>query len=173
MPYHLPDEKDLGSCVIKFSLPTDDKWATILIGAVAQLAREENWEPDTGGLTVAEALATAILIRQSVEFTGCTMANIKIGSYEGNDSSSQNITDVGFLPEFVLIWMENNTDTNRGLAIASGNALSMKLGASNLEFALSITDFASSGFRVHDLGGNNSFNANARFRSYGYLALAS
>lgn len=71
MPYHLPDEQIIGSCVIKFDMPTDQKWTSLIIGAISELAIAENWEAGTGTLTVAEAVETALEILDSVEFQAC------------------------------------------------------------------------------------------------------
>jgi len=71
MPYHLPDESEIGSCVISFDIPTDEKWVSVLIGAISELALAENWEAGTGDLTVDEATQVAIEILDSVGFQAC------------------------------------------------------------------------------------------------------
>ncbi len=71
MPYHLPDESVVGSCVIKFDMPTDALWAAVIIGAISELAYPHNWEAGTGGITVDEAVATALEILESVSFQAC------------------------------------------------------------------------------------------------------
>ncbi len=71
MPYHLPDDDEIGTCTITFDLPSDEKWATVIIGAISELAIEANWEPDTGDLTPAQAAQVAIDIIASVEFQAC------------------------------------------------------------------------------------------------------
>jgi len=71
VPYHLPDDDVIGSCVIKFNIPSDERWATVIIGAISELALPENWEEGTGTLTIDEAIATAIEIIESVTFQAC------------------------------------------------------------------------------------------------------
>ncbi len=71
MPYHLPDDDVIGNCVIKFSIPSDEKWATVIIGAISELGRAENWEEGTGTISIDEAIETATLIVESVGFQAC------------------------------------------------------------------------------------------------------
>jgi len=71
MPYHLPDDDVIGNCIIKFSIPSDEKWATIIIGAISELGRAENWEEGTGTISIDEAIATATAIVESVGFQAC------------------------------------------------------------------------------------------------------
>jgi len=71
MPYHLPDDDVIGNCIIKFSIPTDPKWATVIIGAISELAIAENWEAGTGTITIDEAILVAIEIVDSVGFQAC------------------------------------------------------------------------------------------------------
>jgi len=71
MPYLLPDESIIGNCKIKFEIPTDEKWVSIMVGAISQLAKAENWEEGTGLITVEEATETALAIVESVSFQAC------------------------------------------------------------------------------------------------------
>jgi len=52
-------------------IPTDDKWATIICGAISELAYAHTWEDGTGGLTVDEAIETALAILDTVRFQAC------------------------------------------------------------------------------------------------------
>lgn len=173
VPYHLPDEKDIGDCVIKFSLPTDDKWAAILIGAVAQLARKDYWEPDTGGLTVAEAIETALAIRTSVEFVGCIEGNmqIKVGSYTGDGSDPQSITGIGFLPVFLIVWMQSDGDSKRGIGfIATPDSNALVIGTSEMKYNDKLGNLNADGFDVRSSGVNGRFGANQSGKDYTYVA---
>lgn len=71
MPYHLPDDGSIGNCKIEFSIPTDQLWVAVIIGAISELAIAENWEAGTGTLTVDEAVTTALEILDSVSFRAC------------------------------------------------------------------------------------------------------
>ena len=71
MPYHLPDVDTFGSCTITFDIPTDEKWVSVIMGAISELAMAENWEEGTGDLSVDEATQAAIEILDSVEFQAC------------------------------------------------------------------------------------------------------
>lgn len=71
MPYHLPSDDIIGSCKIEFSIPSDQLWVAVIIGAISELAYAENWEVGSGDLTVAEAVTTALEILDSVSFTAC------------------------------------------------------------------------------------------------------
>lgn len=71
VPYHTPDDGTIGNCIIKFDIPTDTKWATVLIGAISELGRPELWEENTGTLTPDEAALVILEIIESVSFQAC------------------------------------------------------------------------------------------------------
>ena len=174
MAYHLPDETEIGNCAITFDLPVDEKWATIVIGAISELAREEMWEADTGGITVAQAIETALAIRESVEFTGCGAMDMKVGTYTGDGNNTQAITGVGFQVLFVLLWMRSDTDDNRGIAMrATGDTSAFNVGFRSLdpvEYKTTIQSLDADGFTVTDEEGNERMNANENNQDYTYVA---
>lgn len=71
MPYHLPDESTIGTCTMLLDIPTDDKWATIITGAISELAYAYIWEEGTGGLTVDEAREVVLEILETVRYQAC------------------------------------------------------------------------------------------------------
>lgn len=171
VPYHLPDETEVGDCTIEFKIPLDPKWATVILGAISELAREEIWEADTGGITVAQAVVTALAIRESVEFTGCVEMQIKVGSYTGDDSNPQAITGVGFAPIFVIVWMRNDSDANRGIAVrATGDTAAMSFNPGDMRYKDDISSLDADGFSVRNEGGSGEFKGNENSRVYTYVA---
>lgn len=174
LPYHLPDESEIGNCAITFGLPLDEKWATIIIGAISELARPEMWEAGTGVLTVEEAMDTAIAIRRSVELQGCGLVDIKVGSYTGDGNNTQAITGVGFQTVFVILWMQSDTDDNRGIAMrATPDTSAMNVSFRSLdpvEYKTTIESLDADGFTVTDEAGNERMNANENNQDYTYVA---
>lgn len=171
MPYRLPDETEIGNCTIKFDLPTDAKWASVIIGAISELARAEIWEAGTGGITVAQAIETALEIRDSVEFTGCVEMQIAVGSYTGDDSNPQAITGIGFAPVFVIVWMRNDSDANRGIAVrATGDTAAMGFNPGDMRYKDDISSLDADGFSVRNEGGSSEFKGNESGKTYTYVA---
>ena len=172
VPYHLPDEVAIGSCTIRFSIPNDPKWATVLIGAISELARLELWEAGTGGITAQQAIVTALEIRESVEFSGCTAMQIKVGSYTGNGSATQAISGVGFLPVVVITWMRDGGDANRGLAIkATPDSSAFSIGRDGNDYESNISTFDADGFEVKNQGAGGEYNGNKSGKNYSYVAI--
>lgn len=176
VPYLLPDEKDLDNCSITFDLPNDIGWVTTVIGAISELARAEIWEPDSGGLTVNEAIDTAILIRQSVVILGCTDGmQIKVGSYTGDGTDPKTITGIGFLPVFVIVWMRHSGDGNRGIgfrATPDTAAMSVNRDDEGVDYNNNIDSLDADGFSVRSAGATNEFTANESGKSYTYVAFS-
>lgn len=175
VPYHLPDETEIENCTIEFKIPDDPKWATIILGAISELAREGIWEADTGGITVAQAIVTALEIRESVEFTGCDEVDmqIKVGSYTGDDSNPQAITGVGFLPVLVVVWMRHDNDANRGVAFrATGDTAAMSFNPGDMRYKDDISSLDADGFSVRNEGGSSEFKGNEASRVYTYVAFS-
>lgn len=173
VPYHLPDETEISNCTITFDLPSDDKWATIIIGAISELAREEIWEAGTGGITVAQAITTALAIRASVDFTGCVEMQIKVGSYTGNGSDPQAVTGVGFLPVFLIVWMRHDSDNNRGIAFRAtpdSSALSVGQAEESIDYRNNISSLDADGFSVRNSGSVDNFYGNESGKLYSYVA---
>lgn len=176
VPYVLPDETDIQNCSITFDLPDDDKWATVLIGAISELARAEIWEVGSGGISVAEAIETAILIRQSVTFIGCLDdMQIKVGSYTGDGTATQAISGIGFLPVLCIIWMRDGGDTDRGIAFRATpdtNALSIGINEQVIEYVSNIDSLDADGFSVKNSGSSFNFDGNENGKSYTYVCFS-
>ncbi len=175
MPYHLPDKTIIGSCTIKFAIPNDPKWATVLMGAISELARLELWEAGTGGITAQQAIVTALEIRESVEFLGCIDMQIKVGSYTGDGGGTQGISGVGFSPSIVLVWMRSNSDSNAGLGMrAIGDSAAFNVQSKDgviTDYRATIDSLDADGFTVTNAAGVDLFNANESARTYTYFAL--
>ena len=71
MPFHLPDEDSIVNCRMVIKIPNDEKWVSVIIGQLAQLAKPENWEAGTGVLTVDEAVEAAKEIVDLIDFQAC------------------------------------------------------------------------------------------------------
>lgn len=71
MPWHLPDSDSVNTCTITFTIPDDPQFSAIIMGAIAQMAVERNWEAGTGDLTPSEAVAASLLIQESADYQGC------------------------------------------------------------------------------------------------------
>ena len=44
MPYLTPDSKPSATITVTFELPDSEEWLAVLLGAVLELTRVENWE---------------------------------------------------------------------------------------------------------------------------------
>lgn len=171
VPYKLPDETAIIDCAITFDLPSDHKWAAVIIGAISELAREEIWEAESGGITVAQAVATAIAIRTSVSFVGICEMQIKVGTYTGDDTGALQVSGVGFQADAVLVFMEDDVSSSKGMCVYTRGTNSLKIGTDGVEFTKGINTFTSDGFWAHDEGIAGQFNANVLGKVYSYIAL--
>ena len=53
------------------TIPDDEVWITVLVGAISELTKVENWEEGTGTISPAQASETAIEILESIAFQAC------------------------------------------------------------------------------------------------------
>ncbi len=173
LPYRLPDQTEITDCTITFDMPTDDKWASVLVGAISELAREEIWEAGTGGISVADAITTAIAIRKSVSFGACSSEmQIDVGSYTGDGTATQAITGIGFLPLFCIIWMRDGGDSDGGIAFRAtpdSDALSIGQQENVIEYVGNISSLDADGFSVQNQGSANNFDGNKNGKAYTYV----
>lgn len=88
---------------------------------------------------------------------------MKVGSYTGNGSSSQDITGIGFQPD--VVWILPNSTGEAAVRMSSMSASFFFKGGSSSDI---ITSFLSNGFRV---GSHASSNTNGN--TYHYIAFKS
>ena len=150
----------------------NEYWYSMVWGFLALALDRSFWSvTDEQWIAVEQAIYSAMDLPFSI---GGVMQMV-IGSYTGGGAASQSITDVGFQPDIVLLFMQHNTDTNRGLAIrssADSATLLIELDGDVSYENYQIQSLDADGFTVNSsASGGSAFRGNKSPRNYTYVAL--
>lgn len=104
-----------------------------------------------------------------VNIIGQGFLRVKIGTYTGDAAATKAITDVGFKPQFLVIWEQV---TNKNVIIKSSQdgtkSFVLPNGAANLYVDDQVISLDSGGFTVGD--GTGSANHTNEAQVYAYVA---
>lgn len=168
MPVPVPSAFDIDAEPL-VEIEINDWWFSVLQGFFGEALDEANWDGDDSDFdNIQQAVVEIMALGSDI---GGPEMQIKVGSYTGNDSNPQAITGVGFLPVFVIVWMRNDSDANRGVAVrATGDTNAVTFNPGDMRYKDDIVSLDADGFSVRNEGGSSEFKGNEDTRVYTYVA---
>ena len=176
-PNVLIDDFSVGQPTV--CLQINGEWVRWLTGVLDVLLDPIYWTDNLENALYSIAELQAALHGASATMNICgngvVEVQLKVGSYAGSGTLNRQITGVGFQPEFVLVYMQNTSDTARGFGWRatgdSGAFLADFDGEKNYE-GNHLRSLDADGFTVSaDTGGSASVRLNKSARNYTYIAI--
>lgn len=120
---------------------------------------------DANGFSVGSSLLTSTYVMEWMAL-GADAAVVSVGSYIGNGAITQNITGVGFQPDYVLVVAQEDNQSGAYWISNVGGANTQTIDASTSPYSTGFTGVVSDGFSV---GSDPSGLVNYNTHHYYYL----